>query len=160
MAVGTVSGVNLDEQWQLIATNTPSAASSSAFSSLSGYKKFWLVYKSVSSSITGQLAIRFNGDSTTGNYAGTAYWYSTYVEAENTMVKLTAIGTTGACGGSVIIDNSLPAVHKVTADASLYVQNSTAIWMPSTPSDITSISFFPSNGGTISGTIYLYGIAA
>jgi hypothetical protein len=160
MAVGTVSGVNLDEQWQLIATNTPSAASSSSFTSISGYKKFWLVYKNMSNSTNSEYYLRFNSDSTAGNYAGTTLWYSTYVEADNTLVRLTAINTTATnVGGSAVIDNSFKDVHRVDVDASLYASKGTAIWMPSSPSDITSISF-GSTAGTFTGTIYLYGIAA
>jgi hypothetical protein len=159
MAVGTVSGVNLDEAWQLIATNSPSSASSSTFSSLSGYKRFWLVYKNLTPSGATEFAIRFNGDSTTGNYGSTTLWYASNIEAENTQIKLTAINTANGSTGSAVIENSLKDVHKVTVEPSLYAVIGGGIWVPSSPTDITSIEVRPMSG-TFTGTIYLYGIAA
>ena len=67
MAVGTVSGTNPDDAWQLITTNTPSAAASSTFSSISGYKKLMLVFNKYTTSAAGPANVRFNSDSTNGN---------------------------------------------------------------------------------------------
>lgn len=160
MAVGTVSGVDPADNWQLIATNTPSAASVSSFTSLSGYKKFWLVYKNVTTSISSQLALRFNSDSTSGNYGGDSFWASTYVESWVQDARIVAVSGSSFYGGSVIIDNSLPAIHTITVNPSYYNTVGGGVWMPTTATDITQIDFRTTAGGTLSGTIYLYGIAA
>jgi hypothetical protein len=160
MAVGTVSGVNLDEAWQLIATNTPSAAASSTFSSLSGYKKFLVVYKSITSSTGTVLGLRFNGDSTTGNYGGSAFHYASIIDNNTNGALITAGSATTHYSGSATIDNSVQGFHLVTINSGYQVTIGSSTYIPTTPADITSIQFYPVAGGTITGTIYLYGIAA
>jgi hypothetical protein len=160
MAVGTVSGVNLDEAWQLIATNTPSAAATSTFSSLSGYKKFLIAYKSITSSTATVLGLRFNGDSTVGNYGGSVWHYGNIIDNNTQASLITATGGTTHYSGAVTIDNSVQGFHLVTVNSGYNVTLGSSVYLPTTAADITSIEFRPASGGTITGTIYLYGIAA
>jgi hypothetical protein len=78
MAVGTVSGVDQADNWQLIATNTPSAASTSSFTSISGYKQLRIVYKltSTANGVYGYY-LQFNSDSTMGNYGSVMSLFTT-----------------------------------------------------------------------------------
>ena len=75
MAVGTVSGVS-DDVWQLIATNTASAVTTSTFSSISGYKKLMMVFTGNRSAADG-FWMRFNSDTTVANYGGSSILWST-----------------------------------------------------------------------------------
>jgi hypothetical protein len=106
MAVGTISGIEPDDNWQLIATNTPSAAASTAFSSVSGYKKLILVYKGYTTSVAGPARLSFNSDTTAGNYSSVADWGTYGTAAENTFIGLGSYGYTSQIRtGYVVINN-------------------------------------------------------
>jgi hypothetical protein len=64
MAVGTVSGVNLDDQWALINTTTITSGTTLTFSSLSGYKKLMLTYTGFTQSGSGSALLSLNGTTT------------------------------------------------------------------------------------------------
>ena len=158
MAVGTVSGIEPDDNWQLIATNTPSAAASSIFSSVSGYKKLMLVYKNYTTSASGPARLSFNSDTTAGNYVSNADWGTYGVSAENVHIGLGSYAYTSQIrSGYVIINNvdkSLPhTVDGAAFDATII----SGIYVIANP--ITSLTI-TGPGGTITGTFYLYGIAA
>lgn len=56
--------------WTLVASSAPSGVSTVTFSSLSGYKKYRIIIdKAMTMSTGGGINVRFNGDSTYGNYA-------------------------------------------------------------------------------------------
>ena len=159
MAVGTVSGVNPDEQWQLIATNTMSAATSTTFSSLSGYKTYIIVTKNLTQSGASYGIIRFNGDSTAGNYGSSAFWDNGQNQYTNT-----GIASWGFAGGGVggfttytIVRNADSALPKITETHGYLTHNGNGIWVNT--SAITSISFTASTG-TFTGDVLLYGIPA
>ena len=70
MAVGQVSSLTGDN-WQLIATNTPTSGTSTSFTSLSGYRKFRLIWSALVFADVATLLCRFNSDST-NKYIGAA----------------------------------------------------------------------------------------
>lgn len=158
MAVGTVSGIEPDDNWQLIATNTPSASASSTFSSISGYKKLMLVFKSYTTSATGPARLSFNSDTTAGNYSSVADWGTYGTAAENTFIILGSYAYTSQIRtGYVVINNvdkSLPHTVDGTAFDATILSGIYTI-----PNPITSLTI-TGPGGTITGTFYLYGIAA
>jgi hypothetical protein len=155
MAVGTVSGVDPQDNWQLIATNTPSSVTISSFTSISGYKRLMVVLKGVTSGSAGNIYLQFNSDTTSGNYAGVAELDSVYSFQQLSAIPSTGYSTTTHSGYLVIedVDKSIP--HRVSGGGyTAAIIN--AIWFGATP--ITQIDVKMSS--TFSGTIYLYGIAA
>ena len=158
MAVGTVSSVDSDV-WQLIATNSPSAASSTSFSSISGYKKLMVVWQ-VTASTTGAnnwLLVRLNSDSTSGNYGSIAALDGTNVNRSLSSFYVTAYTDTGGVTGYAIIsdtDKTTPKfLEKVGSNDALITSG---IYVGS--SAVTALSLH-TNTGTITGTVSLYGIA-
>lgn len=158
MAVGTVSSVEQDN-WQLIATNTPSAASSSSFTSISGYKKLMLVF-SGNRSDAEAFWIRFNGDTTAANYGGASALYATANgtwNAGNAYIPFIGYvdgSTTGTVACAVIdyVNVDTPKLMQITGTRTtvgngVYLGNA-----------ITSI-LVSTNVGTFTGTLTLYGIA-
>lgn len=158
MAVGTVSSLEQDN-WQLIATNTPSAAASSTFSTISGYKKLMLAF-SLTQSANDRLWVRFNSDTTAGNYGGTAQMYSNYASWGNSESNIPIIGYTAEGSvpsvGQVTIENVNLSIPKIISGAGSKASILGGVYLGSA---ITSILVSPSSGN-ITGTIYLYGIAA
>lgn len=166
MAVGTVSGSTSDN-WQLIATNTPSAASSSTFSSISGYKTLMLVYSGTftasGNGTNTEFRLTFNSDTTLANYGGAQVLWQGLGTYNGTNAYIPFIGyqenlssTTGAIVQYGIINNANSNIPKIielggsrtTAATGIYIGNA-----------ITSITLAPGTG-TITGNFYLYGIAA
>lgn len=159
MAVGTVSSAN-DDVWQLIATNTPSSATSSTFSSISGYKKLMLVW-SGNCSAADKFWMRFNGDSTAANYGGASALYGTANGSWNAGdAVIPLIGyvdsstiTTVACAVIDYANVDTPKLMQITGTRTtvgngVYLGNA-----------ITSI-LVGASSGTFTGTLKLYGIAA
>jgi hypothetical protein len=159
MAVGTVSGIDLDENWQLITTATPSSASSVTFNSFSGYKKLMIAYK-VSQSTASNLRAQFNGDTTVNNYGSAMHMYGTYGTWNGDTepyLYLMAYGSAPASQvGFVVIENVDKTIPKILTGGGQMV-GASGVWMGT--SAITSI-VISGTSGTFSGTIYLYGIAA
>ena len=158
MAVGTVSSLEQDN-WQLIATNTPSAAASSTFSSISGYKKLMLAF-TLTQSTNDRMWMRFNGDTTVGNYGGAADMYHSYGSWSSSEACIPIIGYVGEGAansvGQYTIDNVNLSIPKTMSGAGSKASVMAGVYLGSA---ITSILVSPSSG-TITGTIYLYGIAA
>ena len=157
MAVGTVSGVDPADNWQLIASNTPSAAATSTFSSISGYRKLMLVFK-YTTSAAGCMIVRFNGDSTNGNYASYQSFYTNGANYSQTYINLGVYGYTSQVRTGYIeinnVDKSMP--HPINGTA--WEGSISGLYFD--PNPITSIVLSGEGGGNISGTFYLYGIAA
>jgi hypothetical protein len=159
MAVGTVSSVN-DDVWQLIATNTPSAVTSSTFSGISGYKKLMLTYQIPTLSASTNLALRFNSDSTAGNYGSTAGLYTTAGGAR-TNSKIFLLGyavDTEAYGYIVIADANKTTPKWVEDIGGQQTGYGNGIYFGS--SEISSILVLTDTTQTMTGTLKLYGIAA
>jgi len=157
MAVGTVSGVNPDETWQLISSVTASGASVT-FSSVSGYKTLLLTGKAITKTAGDTPVIRLNGDTSataTGSYAalynaGVINYFIANGSASNTQAFAFAIYNA---------NQSVP--HRVDAGYAGAGQNGGQNLYYVDPTPITSISLMLDNGPTFTGgTVYLYGIAA
>jgi hypothetical protein len=159
----------------LIATATPSAASSLSFTSIPGtYKHLQLVWLDVFQSVTSPWwGIRFNNDSTSGQYFARQRGVST------SNSTATMIGTTnqnapiGATTTSSTVYNSQ---SKGTLDIFLYTESQNKFFRMvsiNDPTDgvaewtgvyigtaaVTSLDFVRSSTQTITGKFYLYGVS-
>ena len=156
MAVGTVSGVDPADNWQLVASQAMSGLNTYTFSSLSGYKTYWLVGKSLTHTTTDIVAIRVNGDTSGGAYAND--W---------------AIQNAGASAGQFIVTPTQTVVHAFSfeidnADKSAPHHVKSTGYGTVSPGDaytdpvaITSLTVKAySNNNFTGGTVYLYGIAS
>lgn len=169
MAVSTVSSLSRDN-WQLIATNSPTSGTSSSFTGLSGYKKYKLVWDSVivSASSFYSLVVNFNG-STTKYAAGTSV-FNDNSEANNSVSDLRiplypySYNDTRT-NGWLDIDNALEAIPK-TVNGYGYGTNTgyfTRIeggWYDTAAITSIAVSTWSGSATFSSGTIRLYGIAA
>jgi hypothetical protein len=152
MAVGTVSGVDPADNWQLITSVTPSGTSVT-FSSLTGYKHLWLVGRNVTKSASDFPAMRPNNDSSAGSYA-------TAMQSVNNKLLLQAQSSSSdAFSGKIYdIDKSIP--HKVE-----WGYDPGAMGAPqdcyTNPVPITSLVLLMNGSASYTGgTVYLYGIPA
>ena len=158
MAVGTVSSVDGDV-WQLIATNTPSAVTSSTFSSVSGYKKLMITYQIPTLSSSSLIYLRFNGDSTTGNYAGTNGLFTSAGGArDNTRLPITSYSEAEAHGYVVIADTNKTTPKRIEDMGGRQIGYGNGIYFGT--SEISSVLVLTNSTQTMTGTIKLYGIAA
>ena len=165
MAVGQVSSTNYDN-WQLIATNTPTSGDTTSFTGLSGYKRYLITFNSPTfSGITG-LRLTFNSSST--NYSAVAWGRTQSATSVSSIRGQTFIPlSNGNSGntflGQIFIDNLLAGPKIISGDMSEDSAGSAVIvsgnWNITDP--ITSIQIFASSAVTYaSGSISLYGIAA
>ena len=157
MAVGTVSGLNLDEEWQLIATNSPSGATNSSFTSISGYKKLMVTYQI--SSASEKLVVRFNGD-TGSNYAGIAIMYTTnQFRSNSTYIPITSYNEATPVGYTIFKNTDKTTTPKIVEDGGGFnVSVSKGIWFGT--SAVTQLDIFAVDGTAFTGTLKLYGVAA
>jgi hypothetical protein len=154
MAVGTVSGLNLDDQWQLITTTTISSGTATyTYNSLSGYKTILIAGKNIVRSGGGTAQIRLNGNSSAGSYSmntqngGDSRFYITGNSA-------------GPAALAAIVYNINQAVpHKVDVGYSTAGSNASNNYYTD-PVEITSIELGLDGGTYTSGTVYVYGIPA
>jgi hypothetical protein len=168
MAVGQVSSISTDN-WQLIATNSPTSGTSSSFTGLSGYKKYKLVWDGVVVSASGyySLVLNFNG-STTKYAAGTSLFNSavTNNSVSDTKIPLFPYSFNDTTtSGWIEINDVTQAVPKTTNGYSWgtntgYFQRLEGGWYDTAA--VTSIAISTWNGtATFSaGSIKLYGLAA
>ena len=146
MAVGQVSSVDPGEIWQLIETKTPSASTSETFSSISGYRTLMVSYKGLTLGTAGQdIRLRINGNSTTGNYASTAYNYI-----------FLGYGNGAGSGYAIIYDANQAVPHRVQSHYGELPDEKAFFY--GSPDVVTSLVVSPTSG-TFTGTIYLYGLA-
>lgn len=155
MAVGTVSGVDPQDNWQLISSSTPSGTSVT-FSSLSGYKHLWVVGKGITKSAADYVGMRPNNDTTAGNYA-------TITVSSGVGNKFLISGYTGeaqAFSAKIYdIDKTIPhLVEWGYSDVSYGLPSDAYV----NPVAITSLVIFNQGGSATfsGGTLYLYGIPA
>lgn len=155
MATGTVSSIDADN-WQLISSQAMNGLNTHTFSSLSGYKTYWIVAKGLTNSTADNVQIRVNGDTSGASYAN--MWAADGNGAG--FVVTPSAATTRAI--SFQIDNADKTTpHQVKT-------NTYASGYPASPGDayvdpvaITSLTIrtIGSNNFT-GGTVYLYGIAS
>lgn len=165
MAVGTVSSSTVDN-WQLIATNSPTSGTTSTFSGLSGYKRYLVVFNGVTISANGILCLQFNGN--TSNYFGGGLGNNS--TGGNASQGLTSKLMMGAAAqdnlfnGHIFIENLLSGPK--IANGFMFTGNAQNLgalvnggWNDT--SAVTSIVIGMNSSQTFSaGTISLYGIAA
>lgn len=153
MAVGTVSGVNPDDAWQSISSVTASG-SSVAFSSLSGYKKYMIIAKSITNSAASTVLMTFNGTSTN---------YESIIEQQDRTqsgIYVSYLANDATPGWMTTINNADSSTGPKTTFGweSNYSATIYGFWDNTSP--ITSITLTRSTGTFTGGTITLYGVAA
>jgi hypothetical protein len=182
------SGTDLDYVWAdvsaggltLIATATPSGASSLSFSTISAsYTHLFLTWDSVFQSATGYWNIRLNGDT------GTKYLWTAWCNQDGTAIMQKALttefgdaresgpigetGTTNVFGTNnygqfTVFNYSNTSVKKRVQWSSQSAITGTQRYpiisngVFNETSAITSIDFLRSASQTITGTFYLYGV--
>ena len=151
MAVGTVSGIEPDDNWQLISTTTISSGTAQyTYSSLSGYKKIMIAGKNIVKNAEDYSVIQLNGVTANGAYVSNSPDGSFFYIANSNV----------SAGGiaAVIYDVDKSFIHKVESTG---YSGTGVVAYYTDPVPVTSIKLYNRNGATFtSGTIYLYGIAA
>ena len=156
MAVGTVSGIEPDDNWQLVASQAMSGLNTHTFSSLSGYKTYWVVGKALTNSTADIIAVRINGDSSAGSYA--SFW----AISGNNGYFLTTQNAASSKAFTLEIknaDKSVPHQVKSTAYASSNPTTNGDAYVDPVPVTSITVAAYASNNFS-GGTVYLYGIAA
>jgi hypothetical protein len=152
MAVGTVSGSNLDEQWQLI-TSTAATGSSLTFSSLSGYKHIWITGVAITKSSADYVVMRPNNDTSAGSYATS--WQS---GGSTQFLSSSSSATSQATSFKIYnIDQSAP--HKIEGASDYTIVTPQDAYINPVPITSILVKNF-SNATFTGGTFYVYGIAA
>ena len=108
MAVGTVSGISPEDNWQLISSVTASGTSHT-FSSLTGYKHLWVTGVSITKNVSDYVGMRPNNDSTAGDYG--LEW--TGGTSTTILINHTTAGPSAFSAKIYNIDQAIP--HKVDA---------------------------------------------
>jgi hypothetical protein len=161
MAVGTVSGIN-DDVWQLIASTPLSSLSTYTFSSISGYKKLRLAFRGKTSVSGANHIVRFNGNTTSGDYFGYQEWIplgatSTNYTTDKITMGIANYSTQPTAGYLNISDANQSVPHIIDGGQYDGVQIQ-GMFFDTNP--ITSVTFSASASTWNAGTLYLYGIAA
>jgi hypothetical protein len=159
MAVGTVSGIEQENNWQLIASNSPTGTTTAAsFTSISGYKRVMVVWKALRTGANAWLYLKVNNDTTVGNYvSSTTYSNANNNESESLLV-LDGTDRTNHTGMIVIenVDKATP--HEVSNFAAYQTTQWTQGILSSAP--ITRIDLYNSVSNFSSGTVELWGVAS
>jgi hypothetical protein len=156
MAVGTVSGVEPENNWQLVASQAMSGLTTYSFSSLTGYKTYWMVGKGLTHGTEDICAVRVNGDSSSASYA--SFW-AQYNAGGYFLVSPSRAASHAFSFEINNADKSAPHNVKSTLYATASPITSGDAYTDPTP--VTSISITAYSGNAFSGgTVYLYGIAA
>jgi hypothetical protein len=155
MAVGTVSGVNQTDNWQLISSVTASSTAVT-FNSISGYSRLMVVYKAMTTSASVWIYLRVNNDSTGGNYAScSTYTSADQLQSDNYIVLTGTPRTTHS--GSIVIENTDKSIpHQISEITNAFLSSYTASIALASP--ITRVDIL---GGTFTGgTVELWGVAS
>jgi len=156
MAVGTVSGVETQDNWQLI-TSTTASGSAVTFNSISGYSRLMVVWKAVTSGSPIWLYLKVNNDTTAGNYASTAT-YSNTNNNESTQLLILNGNNDYSHSGMIVIENANKSTpHQVSDFAAYKTSQWTQVILNSDP--ITRVDLTPSTSTFSGGTVQLWGIA-
>ena len=152
LQVFPVPSVSTEDEYELIATNTPTSGTTSDFTSIAGYKKLLLTYK-IDLVSSGMARMRFNSD--TGNN------YVTNLGRDRDRIDLFGTNTDGQIrSGFVIIENVLKAFPKFVTGAQS-VTNVAIIGAYFESAAITSVNVFTSvNFNSSNNELKLYGVPA
>lgn len=161
MSVGTVSGIVPDEQWQLITSVTASGGSVSFTGISNAYKTLIIGFKNVTSSAGSDIFMRFNGDSTAGNYQSMVGGYGANPGSYgNNVLYITGWPSTSNTGYTVIRNANSTSMFKYIDKGIAYVSYLYGgMWYNETDA-ISSIVLSCAGSTWTGGTFYLYGIPA
>jgi len=156
MAVGTVSGVDPQDNWQLVASQAMSGLTTYSFSSLTGYKTYWMVGKGLTNATSDIIAIRVNGDTTSASYA--TFWAQNGAGAYFLVCPDKA---TSRAFSFEINNADKSAPHNVKSTMYATSSSITTGDAYTDPTPVTSISINAYGGNAFNGgTVYLYGVAS
>ncbi len=160
MATGTVSTL-APNQYQLVATSSPTSGTTVSFTSLAGYKTYLLTFEHMAYAASTTTRVRFNSDSTNGKYASIAVGTTSIERADDSCVLVFTSQAAAGNSAFLTIENALQTAPKyVDGATSQNDANGLLIkGMYFSTSAITSIDIVAGNTFS-SGTINLYGIAA
>jgi hypothetical protein len=161
MATGTVSSL-APNQYQLVATNSPTSGTTVTFSSLSGYKSYLLTFEHLGGfAAAPTVRVRFNGDSTNGKYVSIDVG-TTSIERgdDNCILVFTGLATNGN-SAFLTIENVLQTAPKYV-DGATSQNDGNALLIKGMYFDTAAITSIvvSSSQAFSTGTINLYGIAA
>ena len=158
MAVGTVSGIETANNWQLISSNSPTSGTTAAsFTSISGYSRVMVVWKALRCSAAAWLFLKVNNDTTVGNYAAmTAYTSANNFESES-YIPLTGTNSTQFSGAITIENVNQATPHQISNFAAYQTSQFTGAILNS--SAITQIDVYINTSALTGGTVQLWGIA-
>ena len=158
MAVGTVSGIEPSDAWQLIASNSPTSGTTAAsFTSISGYKKVMVVWKALRTSGAAWLFLKVNNDTTAGNYGAMAAYTSANNFETESFIPLTGTNSTNFSGAITIENVNQSTPHQISNFGAYQTSQFTGVILNSNP--ITQIDVYVSTSALTSGTVQLWGIA-
>jgi hypothetical protein len=150
MAVNTVSSVSGDV-WQLIGSSSLTSGTSYSFTSIAGYKTLMLAFKGVTTASTSYMAVRFNNDSSAGNYNSGTGGETSILLATNT--------ATARGGAAIVYDADKTVAHKIEKSNYGAAEQDSAFYTD--PVAITRVDLISRESSAFTaGTVYLYGIAA
>lgn len=156
MAVGTVSGIEPDDNWQLISGVTASGTAVT-FDSISGYKRLMVVWKAVTTAAIAWRLLKVNNNSTAGNYASTNSYTFADANYANDFLYISGQQMTNT-SGSLIIENANKSVpHTISNFASVGANTGQQSILLSDP--ITRVDLFLSTSNFTGGTVQLWGVA-
>jgi hypothetical protein len=158
MAVGTVSSSVVDNPWQLIATNTPTGVTTTAFTSIAGYKKLMVVWKVLTTSSAVELYLRVNNDSTAGNYATRNATYGAGDIESSDKIALNGYSRNTNTGMIVIENVNQSTPHQISD----FANNTTYTFFGSIllADPITRVDIFNNGSNFTGGSVQLWGVAA
>jgi len=157
MAVGTVSGIEPDDNWQLIATSTPSGTAAATFTSIAGYKRLMVVWKTLTVGSLQWYQLRVNNDSTAGNYASMNSYTFGDANSSNNSIMITGATRTNTSGMLTIENANKSTPHPISNFASDITNAATMGILTSDP--ITRVDIFASGVNFTGGTVQLWGVA-
>jgi hypothetical protein len=114
-----------------------------------------MVWRLPTFAVSANIYFTLNNDSTTKYYSGGTFFDGTTYNIHDTFFWLNASASTGH-RGYVIIDNVNKSVPQIINGIGNNTAFTNGMWTGLAP--VTSIEF--KTGSTMTGTIYLYGIAA
>lgn len=158
MAVGTVSGIETENNWQLIASNSPTSGTTAAsFTSIAGYKRVMVVWKALRTSGAAWLFLKVNNDTTAGNYGAMAAYTSANNFESESFIPLSGVNTTNFSGAITIENVNQATPHQISNFASHATSQFTGAILNS--SAITQIDVYVNTSALTGGTVQLWGIA-
>jgi hypothetical protein len=158
MAVGTVSGIETENNWQLIASASPTSGTTAAsFTSIAGYSRVMVVWKALRASSGAWLFLKVNNDTTAGNYAGMAAYTSASNFESESLIPVSGFNGTNHSGAITIENVNQSTPHQISNFAAYQTSQFTGAILNSSP--ITRIDLYINTSALTGGTVELWGVA-